>query len=391
MKERLFELLENNYDEMVTIRRHLHMHPEVSFQEFKTANYIVEYYKKLGVDVQSGVGGNGVVAKIKGAKPGKTIALRADFDALPIQEETGLPYASKNPCVMHACGHDGHTATLLAIGYVLNQLKDQLSGEYVLIHQHAEEISPGGALGMIEAGCLDGVDMIFATHLWANLPYGTVTYKHGPMMAAADRFEITIKGFGGHGAQPHTTKDATVIGAQLILNLQQIVIRRTNPIEPAVVTIGSFHSGDAFNVIADSATISGTVRTFDDTVKQTIKDELTRIIEGTCHAANCEFDFEYIDGFPAVINHHSETDFLIDCAKEVDAIDQIAETELQMGGEDFARYLQSVKGAFFFTGAAPDQVDTPYPHHHPKFDINEKAMLLAAKTLGLTAIKAAQL
>src|SRR5699024_391693 len=159
----------NNYDEMVTIRRHLHMHPEVSFQEFKTANYIVEYYKKLGVDVQSGVGGNGVVAKIKGAKPGKTIALRADFDALPVQEETGLPYASENPGVMHACGHDGHTATLLAIGYVLNQLKDQLSGEYVLIHQHAEEISPGGALGMIEAGCLDGVDMIFATHLWANL------------------------------------------------------------------------------------------------------------------------------------------------------------------------------------------------------------------------------
>ncbi|MBS4204173.1 M20 family metallopeptidase [Lederbergia citrea] len=387
MKQILFEQLENHYDEMVEIRRYLHQHPELSFKEVETAAYIADFYKQLGVDVQTNVGGNGVVARIKGGKPGKTVALRADFDALPIHEETDVSFKSLVPGVMHACGHDGHTATLLVLAKVLHGMKEELSGEYVMIHQHAEEYAPGGAVSMIEDGCLDGVDVIFGTHLWADAPYGTIRYRKGPIMAAADRFEITIKGYGGHGAQPHKTKDAIVIGSQLVMNLQQIVSRKVDPIESAVLSIGSFVSDNAFNVIADSARIGGTVRTFNEDVRDIIEDEIERIVKGTCLAAGCEYEFEYPRGYPAVVNHDAETEFLVTCAEEVPENTNIVEAKPEMGGEDFAYYLQHVNGTFFFTGAMPDNVDHPYPHHHPKFDINEKAMLAAAKTLGWAALK----
>lgn len=387
MKQALFKQLEGHYDEMVQIRRYLHQHPELSFKEFKTAAYIADFYKNLGIDVQIGVGGNGVVARIKGRKPGKTIALRADFDALPIHEETGLPFSSNVPGVMHACGHDGHTAVLLTIGKVLNELKDELTGEFVLIHQHAEELAPGGAISMIKDGCLDGVDVIFGTHLWAELPYGTISYRTGPFMAAADRFEIVIQGRGGHGAMPHKTKDAVAIGSQLVMNLQQIVSRRVNPVEPAVVSVSSFIAENAFNVIADTAKLQGTVRTFNEDVRHLIEQEIETVVKGTCLAnGGCGYEFNYHRGYPAVVNHKNETEFLAALAADIPGVKSVEESEQQMGGEDFAYYLQNVKGTFFFTGALPDQEDAGYPHHHPKFDINEKAMLLAAKTLALAAV-----
>ncbi|MCJ7840412.1 M20 family metallopeptidase [Lederbergia sp. NSJ-179] len=389
MKKQLFNQLEQNYDEMVEIRRYLHQHPELSFQEKQTAAYIAKYYQALGVtDVRTNVGGNGIVAKIRGGKPGKTVALRADFDALPIQEETGLPFQSKVPGVMHACGHDGHTATLLVLAKILFEMKEELAGVYVLIHQHAEEVSPGGAKPMIEDGCLDEVDVIFGTHLWVTVPYGTIRYRKGPIMAAADRFEIQIKGYGGHGAQPHKTKDSIVIGSQLVMNLQQIVSRKVNPIESAVLSVGYFLAENSFNVIADQVTLGGTVRTFNPEVQEMIEKEIGRIVEGTCLAANCDYEFHYHRGYPAVVNHDAETDFLAQCAKEIPEIKTIEESIPEMAGEDFAYYLENVKGTFFFTGAKPDSVKTAYPHHHPKFDINEKAMLAAAKTLGLAALKA---
>lgn len=387
MKEKLFGLLHHYYDEMVEIRRYLHQHPELSFKEVKTAAYIANYYKQLGIEYKANVGGNGVVARVKGAKPGKIVALRADFDALPIQEETNLPFKSVNAGVMHACGHDGHTATLLVLGKVLNELKEELAGEYVLIHQHAEETAPGGAISMIEDGCLDGVDVIFGTHLWADTPVGTIKYRKGPFMAAADRFTINILGYGGHGAQPHKTKDSIVIGSQLVVHLQQIVSRKVNPIDPAVVTVGSFVSDNGFNVIADKASISGTVRTFREDVRNLIEKEIENVVKGTCLASLCDYEYQYDRGYPAVVNHDAETDFLITVAEQVPDIDQIVEGDPEMGGEDFAYYLQHVKGTFFFTGAKPDDVEQPYPHHHPKFDINEKAMLTAAKTLGTAAIQ----
>lgn len=388
MKEQLFKRLGQLYEEMVEIRRYLHQHPELSFQETKTATYIANYYQQLGLkDIQTGVGGNGVVAKIKGGKPGKTIALRADFDALPIQEETGLPFQSTVPGVMHACGHDGHTATLLVLAKVLFEMKDELSGQYIIIHQHAEELSPGGAKPMIEDGCLDGVDTIFGTHLWASIPYGTLHYRSGPIMAAADRFEIIIKGYGGHGAQPHKTKDSIVIGSQLIMNLQQIVSRKVDPIESAVLSIGYFVADNSFNVIANQAKLGGTVRTFNPAIQDMIEKEVRRIVEGTCLAAGCDYEIEYNRGYPAVVNHEAETEFLAECAREVPGLSIVEECAPEMGGEDFAYYLQNVKGTFFFTGAKPDNVVDPYPHHHPKFDINEQSMLAAARTLGWAALK----
>lgn len=386
MINKLFSKLENYYEEMVSIRRYLHQHPELSFQEVNTANYIKSYYEELGIEVKGNVGGNGVVAKIYGSKPGKTVALRADFDALPIHEENEVPYKSLNPGVMHACGHDGHTATLLVLAKALNEMKDELEGTYVMIHQHAEEYAPGGAISMIKDGCLEGVDVIFGTHLWASEPTGKIQYRKGPIMAAADRFEIQIQGQGGHGAQPHKTKDAVVIASQLVLNLQQIVSRKVNPVESAVVSVGSFVAENAFNVIADKAKLIGTVRTFNEDVRTLIEKEIERVVKGTCITADCDYKYEYERGYPAVVNHDAETDYLIECVNNIPSVEVLEESALQMGGEDFAYYLQHVKGTFFFTGARPEGVPVAYPHHHPKFDIDEKALLVAAKSLGSAAL-----
>lgn len=386
MRERLFQRLEELYDEMVSIRRYLHQHPELSFKEEKTAQYIINFYEKLGIEVKGKVGGNGVVAKIYGKNPGKTVALRADFDALPIQDEKDVPYKSLVPGVMHACGHDGHTATLLILAKALNEIKDDFEGTYVMIHQHAEEYAPGGAISMIEAGCLEGVDAIFGTHLWASEPTGHIQYRYGPIMAAADRFEITVQGKGGHGAQPHKTKDAIVAASQLVVNLQQIVSRKVNPVDAAVVTIGSFVAENAFNIIADKAKLIGTVRTFKEELRSEIEEDIDRIVRGTCYTTGCDYSYNYIKGYPAVVNHAKETSFLIDCATSIPEVKKVEESELQMGGEDFSYYLQHVKGTFFFTGAKPTYTDENYPHHHPKFDIDEGAMLIAAKTLGTAAL-----
>ncbi|MEM5017893.1 M20 family metallopeptidase [Metabacillus indicus] len=379
--------LDAAYEEMVEIRRYLHMHPEVSFMEFKTAAYIAEYYQKLGIEPRTGVGGNGVVAVVKGGLPGKTIALRADFDALPIQDEKDVPYKSTVPGVTHACGHDGHTATLLVLAKVLHKHKENLEGNVVFIHQHAEEYAPGGAKAMIEDGCLDGVDVIFGTHLWASEPAGKIQYRTGPIMAAADRFQIKVQGKGGHGAQPQKTKDAVVIGSQLVLNLQQIVSRKVDPVESAVVSVGSFIAENPFNVIADSAELIGTVRTFNEEIRTQIEQEIERTVKASCDLYDAAYEYTFDRGYPAVVNHREETEFLANLAGNVPGVGVVEESPMQMGGEDFAYFLQHVKGTFFFTGAKPTYSDTAYPHHHPKFDIDEKAMLIAAKTFSLAILQ----
>jgi amidohydrolase len=236
---------------------------------------------------------------------------------------------------------------------------------------------------MIEAGCLDGVDVIFGTHLWSLTPSGTIEYLAVPVMAAADRFNITIQGAGGHGAAPHQTKDAIVIGAQLVMNLQQLVARRVNPIDSAVLSIGSFVADNAFNVIADSATLSGTVRSFNPKVRDLMELEMKRVIDGTAIAHDCVIDFDYRQGYPAVVNHVAETAFLKTVAETVPGVQAVVESTPQMGGEDFAYYLEKVPGTFFFTGAKPED---PYPHHHPKFNFDESAMLIAARTLSAAAL-----
>ncbi|MCS1384150.1 amidohydrolase [Lysinibacillus sphaericus] len=375
MNQQLLEKIDAHFEEMVAIRRHLHMHPELSFQEQETANYIMQYYQKLGVPVEPNVSGYGLIARIKGNKPGKRIALRADFDALPIQDEKDVPYKSTVAGVMHACGHDGHTATLLIIGKLLWEMRDDLAGEYVLIHQHAEEADPGGAIGMVQAGALNGVDAIFGTHLSSNHPTGMIGYRVGPLMAAVDSFELKIQGKGGHGAHPHQTKDAIVIGSQLVMNLQQLVARRVAPTESAVLTVGSFVASNADNIIADTAYLNGTIRTFDKEVRETMEREFKRVVHGTEIAQDCTIELDYRRGYPAIVNHEKETYFVRDISQDICDVVEIPAT---MGGEDFAYYLEEKPGTFFFTGAAPTEYA---PHHHPKFDIDEKGMLVAAKVM----------
>ncbi|RDB32796.1 amidohydrolase [Exiguobacterium sp. RIT594] len=378
MKQTVEEMVEQLFPVMVERRRYLHQHPELSFHEVDTPQFIADRLTELGIEVRTGVGGRGVVGTIRGGKPGKTVALRADFDALPIQDEKTVDYRSTVPGVMHACGHDGHTATLLAVAEILVRQKEQLAGNVVFIHQHAEEVVPGGARDMVADGCLDGVDVIFGTHLWSTTKLGTIGYRVGPVMAAADKFELTLFGRGGHGAKPHETIDAVVLGATVVKELQSIVSRRLDPLQQAVLTIGTLHAGNTFNVIADSAELTGTIRTFDPEVAEQIVHEMERTIKGVCDAAGATYSFTYERGYPAVVNHPEETNLLRTVASDIMGADHVFEIAPTMGGEDFAYYLQQVPGTFFFTGAGDE---TFYPHHHPKFDFEEQAMQHAARIL----------
>ncbi|WP_181349226.1 M20 family metallopeptidase [Thalassobacillus sp. CUG 92003] len=379
MWQDIFAAIENQHSNMIESRRYLHQHPEISFEETETAGFIADTYEKLGIPYTAKVGGNGVIATLKGGQPGKTVALRADFDALPIQEENDHAFVSKHDGAMHACGHDGHTAALLGLAKALLPFQDQLPGTVVFIHQHAEEYAPGGAKPIVDSGALKDVDAVFGTHLWVNAPLGTIQTARGPFMAGADRFDITIKGKGGHGAQPHQTKDAIVIGSQLVASLQQVVSRRVNPLSTAVLSIGMFEAGHAFNIIADSAKLTGTVRTFDHQVQDLIIQEMEKIVKGTCASYEADYEFNYHKGYPPVVNHEQEAALVLDHIAKAAPELQVEEIEPVMAGEDFAYYLLDKPGAFFFTGAQiPDHY---YPHHHPKFDFDERALVHAAKTL----------
>ncbi len=379
--EKLFTLLDANYNEMVGIRRHLHEYPELSFEEVETPSYIATFHRGLGHVVREGVGGRGVVAILRGGKPGKTVALRADFDALAIQEENDVPYQSKIAGKMHACGHDGHTATLLGLAKALNAMRDQIEGNVVFIHQHAEEVAPGGAKPMIEDGCLEGVDVIFGTHLWAPTPLGEILVKDGAIMAAADKVEITVQGKGGHGAEPHHSIDAVTLASQFVVNAQQLVSRRIDPLKSAVLTIGHFEAINPFNVIADRVVLAGTIRTFEEEVRIQMEQELEAVLNATCLAFGASYEYRYTRGYPPVYNHQRETKFLAQLASTVPGVDQVITCPPFMIGEDFAYYLEKVPGTFFFTGAKKPEWETAYPHHHARFDFDERAMLIAAKTL----------
>ncbi|WP_377889786.1 amidohydrolase [Alkalihalobacillus sp. R86527] len=382
MKESLHKRLEELYPNMVSLRRELHQHPELSFEEVRTPSLIAAFYENLGMEVRTEVGGRGVVATLNGKHPGKTVALRADFDALPIHDQKNVPYKSTVPGVMHACGHDGHTSTLLYLAQALYEQKESLEGKVVFIHQFAEELAPGGAKPMIEDGCLDGVDVLFGTHLWSGFPTGTIAYKSGELMAAADSFEIVIKGKGGHGGIPHEAIDSIVIASQLVGSLQQIISRSIDPAKTAVLSVGSFNAGSANNVISETATLTGTVRTFDMEVREDIVKRMERIIKAACEAVGADYSFTYKRGYPPVVNHEEETKLLADTVAKVTDVTEALQIEAMMIGEDVSYYLQEVPGTFFLTGARNEEVNAVYPHHHPMFDIDERAMLIAAKALG---------
>lgn len=367
--------LVDHFDEIQGWRRHLHQNPELSNQEVQTAKFIEEKLLEFGLEVKRNIGGNGLVGILKGHQPGKTIALRADFDALPIHDEKEVSYRSLNAGVMHACGHDGHTAALLGTAQVLCQFKDRIKGSIVFIFQHAEELPPGGAKFMIEENVLAGVDYVFGAHLASNISVGKVGVGVGYQQAAVDKFDILIEGKGGHGAKPHETVDSIVVGSEVVSSLQKIVSRRVDPLHSAVVTIGVFQAGSAFNVIADVAKLEGTVRTFDENVRRLVKEEIYSIVQGVTEAFHANYKIDYLNGYPALYNHEKETELVRRLFSEVFTKEGVLELEPSMGAEDFSYYLQEKPGSFFSVGSKNENPNTHYPHHHPKFDIDERALL----------------
>lgn len=377
--KQLYQEIDKIEEEIIEIRRDLHRHPELSFEEERTPKFIANYLEKLGIEVRRNVGGRGVVGTLKGGMPGKTIALRADFDALPIQDKKDVPYKSTVPGVMHACGHDGHTAALLATAKVLTKYRRNIPGNIVFIHQFAEEKPPGGSRYMIEDGCLEHVDAIFGCHLMSTLPFGNVYYREGYLQAAADVFTIRIKGKGGHGALPHQTVDPIIIGSQIALNVQSITSRKLNPLEELVVSIGSFHAGETFNVIPEFAELKGTVRSFKPDVRDMAETNIKKIARLVAEANDASAEVTYERGYDSLWNHTAETNIVQKAFRNVHGVEEVLETEPIMPGEDFSYYTQQVPGSFFFVGAQMENSSAVFPHHHEKFDFNERAMAIVAK------------
>lgn len=362
--------------QIVDWRRQLHQKPELGFQEFLTAEFVAQKLREWGIEHKTGIAKTGIVATIHGDRPGKVFAIRADMDALPIQEQNAVPYKSQHEGIMHACGHDGHTAIALGTAYYLSQHRSDFAGTVKIIFQPAEE-GLGGAEPMVEAGVLKNpdVDAIIGLHLWNNLPLGTVGVRTGALMAAVECFECVIQGKGGHGAIPQQTIDSVVVGAQVVNALQAIVARNVNPIDSAVVTVGEFHAGTAHNVIADSAKMSGTVRYFNPLYKGYFGKRIEQLIKGVCESQGATFDLHYWELYPPVINDGAIADLVRSVAEEVveSALGVVPECQT-MGGEDMSFFLQAVPGCYFFLGSANAAKGLAYPHHHPRFDFDETAL-----------------
>jgi amidohydrolase len=367
--------------QLVDWRRRLHQRPELGFREQLTADFISQRLTDWGIEHQTGIAETGVVAVIEATAPGPVLGIRADMDALPIQEENQVSYCSQHPGIMHACGHDGHVAIALGAAYYLAQHRDGFTGTVKIIFQPAEE-GPGGAKPMIEAGVLTNPDVeaMIGLHLWNNLPLGTVGVRSGPLMAASEFFEITVQGKGGHGALPHQTVDAIVVGAQIINALQTIVSRNIDPTKSAVVTVGKFHGGSASNVIADTAHLNGTVRYFDRVYRDFFAARIEEIVAGICQSYGATYCFSYQALYPPVINDAGMADLVKSVALSVvETPAGVVPDCHTMGGEDMAFFLQEVPGCYFFLGSANAEKALAYPHHHPRFDFDETALGLGVE------------
>jgi hippurate hydrolase len=372
--------------DLVAFRRDLHRFPELSLEESETAAKVAAQLKAMGYEVRTGVGGHGVVAELAGPRPGKTIALRADMDALPIQEETGLPYASERPGVMHACGHDAHTTMLLGAARLLLERREQLAGTIRFLFQSAEETNQG-ARKMIEEGALDHVDEIYGLHNLPTLAVGKVATRYGSLMGSVDRIEITVEGKGGHGAIPDQSIDPVVASSAIIMGLQSAVSRETSPFDPVVVTIGSLQAGDSYNVIPQRARLTGTIRTFSPRVQATMKERIARIAGHIAEAHRCKATVDYVELTPVLVSND-------DCVAHVERVVDAAigaehriEAAPTLAGEDFSLYLQHVPGCFFWLGSGPlEGAERAYGLHHPKFRIEEECLPLGASLLAAIAI-----
>lgn len=375
--EKLVKELEKDKEKMIKIRRYLHENPEISFKETKTAEYISKYYENKGVEVKTYVGGNGIVVIIDSGKPGKTMGLRADFDALPIKEETGLAFSSKNIGVMHACGHDAHTAYLMVLADILIKYKKELKGKIYIIHQHAEEMTPGGAIGMIKSGNLDEVDNFFGIHVMTDMPVGKVYYHSGETQQGRSKFNVKLIGKGGHGSMPHTANDAIVAGANLVMALQTIVSRRLSPFENGVVTVGSFDGAGTFNIIKDKIEITGDVRAMSENTMKKIEEQINIISQGIAKTYSMDIEYNFLIDYPILNNDKKMTQLVVKAVKKVGL--EAEDCGPQSPSEDFAHYAKIKPSCFFYVGAKKD--NNNYPHHNSKFDINEESLLVASKAM----------
>lgn len=364
--------------EMIEWRRHLHRHPELSFQEVETAKYIRKVLAEFSNIEVSTLTDNSVIGTLKGSKPGKTIALRADIDALPITEESDVEFKSENDGVMHACGHDTHTAILLGAAKTLSGMQSEIAGTVKFIFQPAEEEPPGGAKFLVEAGVMDGVDMVFGLHIAPNIPAGMVGIKDGALTAAADIFELTIQGRGSHGSTPELAIDPILIGAEIISNLNHIVSRNVSPFADVVISIGEFKAGQKANIIPDTAKITGTIRTNDNEIRAFVQKRIEEIISGVCQMYGATFDLNYILGYTPVINDTKATAIVRQAASQVVGEKGQFDMPSMMGGEDFSAYTDVVPGSFFILGGGTAADGCGFMNHHPKFKVLEECFKVGA-------------
>jgi amidohydrolase len=369
--------------ELISWRRDFHRHPELSFKEHQTSATVRKFLEGLSLPVRA-CAGTGLVAVLRGKPGGKTVALRADMDALPLVEEGAKEYLSENVGACHACGHDGHMAILMGVAELLSVRKEEFSGTVVFLFQPAEEKLPGGARQMIAEGALNGVDAVFGLHLWQGLPTGTVACLKGAMMANTDEVTITVVGRGGHGSVPQVAVDPILVASHLVVNLQTIVSRNVDPLKAAVVTIGKMEGGSAHNIIPSQARLYGTVRTFDREIQSLIEKRVGEIVAATCQTFQATGEVKYDHGYPAVVNNDSMRDLALEAAKKVLGEACVKNIDPVMGGEDFAYYLQEVPGAFLFFGMGDGM---GFPHHHPAFDIDEKALPQAVLLMSSIALE----
>jgi amidohydrolase len=370
MIDELRKEVETLTNQIIAWRRDFHRHPEIAYEEHRTSSVLKQLMEDLDIPVRV-MAKTGLRGLLEGQPGEKTVALRADIDALPLKEEGEKEYISENPKATHACGHDGHMAILMGVIQVLSRRRDDLKGNVVFLFQPSEERIPGGAKQMIDEGAIDGVDAVFGLHLWQQLPTGIVGLVKGAMMAQPDKFTIRVIGKGGHGSMPHQTVDPILVASQVVVNVQSIVSRNVDPLKPIVVSFGTINGGTIYNIIPGEVALTGTVRSFEPGVQGLAEKRLKEITETTCQAFGAKAEFQYEYGYPPVVNDETMVDFVEEVTGEVLGKERVRFIDPVMGGEDFAYFLQEVPGAFLFFGMGDGM---EFPHHHPAFDIDERAL-----------------
>lgn len=381
----LIDKINENKEYVINLRRYFHENPELSWEEVNTSKRIRKELEEMNIPYEL-VKDIGVIGHIKGKGEGKRLGIRADIDALPVKEETGLSFASKNEGVMHACGHDAHISILLVAAKILNELKDEFKGEILIIFQPAEEyIQDSGAKYLSQVPEIKSLDRIIGLHIWGDIDSGSASLNEGPIMASADTFDIYIKGISGHGASPHKSIDPIVAGSMVVNALQTIVSRENDPLEPQVISVTAFNSGNSKNVIPETAHLEGTTRSFNNDLRSKYKSEMQRVLEGVAITTRAEIKLDYHDGTPATVNEKESTEMGIEVAKEVFKDGFIEDYPQLMGGEDFAKYLLNIPGCFLLLGGAGKK--GKIAQHNEKFDIDEDALKLGVEYFVKYAIK----